>query len=345
MKLLIISTNVMKLTPTGIEGYGGVEYLVSRLATGLALKGHSVAVVCPEGSQLTEGMEIIPTGLMEDEEKSWQRYRGRLEQGEFEVILDSSWQRWATMSSAGRDPELALVNWFHSHESCYPTQPPVRYPMWVGLSRAHASNLSRAFKTPCRFVYNGIDLDFYKPTGAPKGSRYLWLARWTVEKAGMEVIDLAQRCKVGVDMYGDTAIVGDQNYVRACFARADGFFAKANPGVSREVTVDLYSKAHGFLLLLNWEEPFGLSLIESQACGCVPIVSRRGAAPELIRDGITGFLVDDADQMGALLARDAVKEIKPETMRKWVEKKFGLPRFVDDWEALLRRVVGGGERW
>lgn len=339
MKVLLISTSVYEIP---LKGYGGLEQLCWCLAEGLHKKGHTVAVVAPQGSKLSEGIELIPTVLREEEEAVWPRYRERL--GEFNVILDASWQRWASLTSAQSDPQLPVVNWHHTDPSVYGGNPPVQYPMWVGLSRDHAERLSRHHNTPVKFVYNGIDTQFYVSNGKPRGNRYLWLARWTPEKAGAEIIDLAQRLRIGVDMFGDTEIIGSQDYVRLCLSRADGFFARAMSGIPREETVNAYSTHAGLLQWYNWFEPFGLNLVEAMACGCVPIVQRRGAAAELIRDGQTGFLVDTIEEMGERIRSDAIKKIEPEVMRKFVEKRFGVERFVSDWETLLQKVVAG-ERW
>ena len=341
MKLLIIGTTVYALPP---QGYSGVEMLVFQLVEGLHRKGNQVTVVAPEGSQLSEGIELIATGLREDEEKAWARYRGRLEGGEWPIIVDASWQRWASLSNAQRDPQIPIVNWFHSSPTVYGSQPPVRWPLWVGLSKSHAEELALAWKVPAKWIWNGIDLDFYKADGRPRGDRYLWLQRWTPEKGGADLISLAQGRRFPLDMYGDTEIVGGQAYVGMCFSRADGLLVRVSPGISRAATVEAYSSHKGNLLWLNWQEPFSLGIIESMACGCPPIVARRGGPTELVRDGVTGFLVDDLEQMGRLIQRDAVREINPEAMRQHVEKHFGLGSFVGRWEDLLQKVLAG-DRW
>lgn len=342
MKILIIGTTLFPLPP---KGYSGLEMLVFNLSENLAKRGHQISVVCPEGSFFNEeSIECIYTQINEDEEQSCQRYKGRMESGEFDVILDSSWQRWASMSNTGRSPQLPIVNWHHTHPSVYPTPIPVRYQMWVGLSKDHADNLGSHFGTSVKFIYNGIDTEVYKSNGKPKGEHYVWISRWTPEKGGMEVIEVAQRARVPIYMYGDTTFVANQSYVKACFDRTDGYFARAHGGISREAVVDAYSQGLGLVQWLNWQEPYGLFIPEAQACGCVPIVSRKGAAPELIKHGKTGYLVDSIEDMIELVKSDRVKEIDPEVMRKSVEKNFGLKPFTDRWEKLLTDVANG-LRW
>lgn len=343
MKLLIISSNVFSLPPSG---YSGLEVLAYLLATGLAEKGHQVSIVCPEGSKLPEGIEGIFCPLREEEEKTWQRYKGRLENGEWPLVVDASWQRWATMSVAGKDPPPALlIQWHHSDPSVYSSPGPLRYPMWVGLSQDHADRLSKHLRVPVRFVYNSIDTSFYRANGQPRSNRYLWLGRYTIEKSPLDIMNLARNMKIGLDCFGDTEIVSDQGYVERCRMEADGLMVRWSPGISREQTVHEYSTHKALLYWPLWSEPLGLTILEAQACGTVPIVRKSGALPELIKHGETGFLVESLDQMRELIDKDAVKEIDLEVMRKHVEDKFSLERFVADWETLLRRVAEGGERW
>lgn len=340
VKLAIISTNVYALPP---RSYAGVEMLTYQLALGLAQRGHQVAVVAPEGSKFPQGVELLSTSLREPEEASWPRYRERL--GEFEVIVDASWERWSMVTSAQRDSPLAIVNWFHSSPTIYRSPPPAQHPMWVGLSKAHAEEMSRAWgHVRVRHVYNGIDTDFYKASGKPRGQRLLALGRYTPEKGFMEAVQLAQRLRVPLDLYGDMEIIRDPNYPRQVMAQADGLLIRANPGVSREMAVDLFSTHKALLHLHQWLEPLGLVVLEAMACGCPPIASKRGGPMETIRHGETGFLVEDVAEAEAIIKEDRFKEISPEAMRRSIEERFSLKVFVDSWEQLLHEIAQG-QRW
>ncbi|MDP2953394.1 MAG: glycosyltransferase, partial [Chloroflexota bacterium] len=171
-----------------------------------------------------------------------------------------------------------------------------------------------------------------------------WVSRYTPEKGAAEIIELAQKMRVGVDLYGDLEIISNPGYAQTCLSRADGMFARVSGGISREQVVDVLSTHVGLLQWSNWLEPFSLIVPEAMACGCPVIANRRGAAPELIVHGVTGFIVDSLDEMAQLIARGEVKKLNPEQMRKHVESKFGLPVFVNAWEKLLLEVVAGA-RW
>src|SRR5205085_3135988 len=83
---------------------------------------------------------------------------------------------------------------------------------------------------------------------------------------------------------------------------------------------NLLSRARGFLNPIEWEEPFGMVMIEAMALRCPVISFARGAAPEIIVDGETGFLVNSVDEMVSAIPR--IDEIDREAVRKYVERNF-----------------------
>ena len=98
------------------------------------------------------------------------------------------------------------------------------------------------------------------------------------------------------------------------------------------------------LFPIDWEEPFGLVMMEAMACGAPIIATRRGAVPEVIDDGLTGIVVDDWRDMAAAL--DRAEAIDPEQQRRIVEERFSPARMVADYEdafeAAMAAWAGGG---
>jgi glycosyltransferase involved in cell wall biosynthesis len=91
------------------------------------------------------------------------------------------------------------------------------------------------------------------------------------------------------------------------------------------------------LHLINFDEPFGLSVVEAMACGTPVIAIRRGSMPEIIDHGRTGFLVDNlADAVEAI---GAVHLLNRRTLRREVERRFSVERMADDYLALYRRIL------
>src|SRR5207249_3776 len=103
-------------------------------------------------------------------------------------------------------------------------------------------------------------------------------------------------------------------------SQVDGNMVKYVGPVNMAQKRSLLSRARGFLNPIEWEEPFGMVMIEAMALGCPPISFRRGAAPEIIADGCSGFLVDNLDEM--VQAMGHIDEIDREAARSHVEQHF-----------------------
>lgn len=98
-----------------------------------------------------------------------------------------------------------------------------------------------------------------------------------------------------------------------------------------------YQKAKGLLVPIQWEEPFGLVMIEAMASGTPVIAFRRGSVPEVIEDGKTGFIVDTAEE--AVKAVKKISSLDRSDCRKLVEEKFTLKIMVDRYEKLYEKIL------
>jgi glycosyltransferase involved in cell wall biosynthesis len=112
--------------------------------------------------------------------------------------------------------------------------------------------------------------------------------------------------------------------------------------VGPEERARVLGSALALLHPIGFDEPFGLSVVESMACGTPVVAYRRGSMPEIIDDGVTGFLVDDAAQ-----AADAVRSVAAldrSTCRAVAERRFGVDRMVQDYVAVYDQILrrGGG---
>ena len=108
--------------------------------------------------------------------------------------------------------------------------------------------------------------------------------------------------------------------------------------VPHEVKVDLLGSARAMVFPIRWPEPFGLVMVEAMACGTPVVTTGRGAAPELVDDGVTGFRRDTTDDLVAAISR--VGEIEPAACRSRVEEHFSAEAMVRGYEAVFESVVG-----
>jgi hypothetical protein len=133
-------------------------------------------------------------------------------------------------------------------------------------------------------------------------------------------------------------IVQDQDYhAREIAPHLDGDHIVHIGVVGGTERASTLGKARALLHLIHFDEPFGLSVVEALACGTPVIAYRRGSMPELIDDGVTGFLVDSFDEAVAAIGR--IDEIDRAACRKAAVERFGVDRMADRYLALYRSLV------
>jgi glycosyltransferase involved in cell wall biosynthesis len=164
----------------------------------------------------------------------------------------------------------------------------------------------------------------------------LFFGRMHPDKGAHHAIRVAKAAGRALDLYG---IVQDQDYFdREVAPHIDGKRTRYHGAVGGAARIRALGGAKALLHLIDFDEPFGLSVIEAMACGTPVIAINRGSMPELIDDGVTGFLVASADEAVPALAR--IEEIDRSACRKAVEKRFTVDRMADDYLALYRRILG-----
>ncbi len=107
--------------------------------------------------------------------------------------------------------------------------------------------------------------------------------------------------------------------------------------ISQKELSSFYGNASALIYPIEWEEPFGLNMVESMACGTPVIAFKRGSVPEVVKDGKTGFVVENISQ--ALKAVRNIDKIKREDCRKWVEKKFAKEIMVNNYEKIYYKLL------
>jgi glycosyltransferase involved in cell wall biosynthesis len=184
-------------------------------------------------------------------------------------------------------------------------------------------------------VYHGIDLKNFTFNPTP-GEYLLFFGRMHWDKGAKEAIEIAKAANMKLIMAG---IIQDEDYFKKFVAphideKKVSFIGSAGP----ELRDKLLGEAYALLHPINFNEPFGLSVIESMACGAPVIAFDRGSMSELIRDRENGFLVSSVDE-----AARAVKEVSGidrAYCRKWVEERFTTDRMVEEYLDVYQKVLG-----
>jgi glycosyltransferase involved in cell wall biosynthesis len=278
--------------------------------------------------------------LLEPEQQTFERYKNRLE--EFDIIMDNSWLWHTVLAQLNSSKQLPVVHIYHSDPDYLQVpKPPIQHPCIVGLSDDHASKLGTKWGVQTRTVYNGIPLDFYTPDSSiQRNGRYLWLARYTPEKCPLEAIQTVKKCGAELDLYGNTVICRSQDYINQCMAECDAHKVVFHNEATRDETVNHYRTHKALIHLVRYNEAFGLVPLEAMACGTPVLVNRRGALPELVEDGVSGFIVDGWNQVEDIIRTNAVDKIKPEDCRKQA-LKFSIAKSAEGYLDLFQDIIKG----
>jgi glycosyltransferase involved in cell wall biosynthesis len=138
-------------------------------------------------------------------------------------------------------------------------------------------------------------------------------------------------------------IVQDRTYFeRVVEPHVDGDRVRFIGSIGPEGKSELLGAARALVHYVNFDEPFGFSVIEAMACGTPVIATRRGSMPELIVDGVNGHIVGSVEE--AIEAVLRIDELEPSAVRESVELRFDRDRMVNDYVALYRRVLAGASR-
>jgi glycosyltransferase involved in cell wall biosynthesis len=185
-------------------------------------------------------------------------------------------------------------------------------------------------------AYNAIDVASF-PFQNQKRDHLLFLSRMSPEKGPILAIEVARRTGRRLVMAGKVDAKDRDFFTREVEPLIDGeqiiFIGEADAALKRE----LYRDASCVLMPIQWDEPFGLVMPEAMACGTPVIVFNRGAAPEIVEDGETGFIVDTLDEMVSAVGR--VQTIDPAFCRARAEQRFDAPimtrRYLEIYESII----------
>ena len=210
-------------------------------------------------------------------------------------------------------------------------------------ARSHYVAISESDKSPeldyIATIHHGIDVEQFPFSGA-KGEYLLFFGRIHPHKGVYEAIQVAQRAGIKLVIAG---IIQDQDYFATKVEpHIDGTTVEYLGSVGPDQRADVLGHALALLHLITFDEPFGLSLIESMACGTPVIAFHRGSMPEIIRDGETGYIVEDIE--GAIKAVSAVGAIDRSTCRADVERRFTSTRMARDYVRVYEEILNGEAR-
>lgn len=185
-------------------------------------------------------------------------------------------------------------------------------------------------------IYHGLPYKWFSPN-RPAGEYLAFLGRISPEKNPVEAIEIARRAGMTLKIAAKVDRA-DREYFKDC---VEPLLAQPHVKfigeIGTEAVPEFLGRAAALLFPINWPEPFGLVTIEAMACGTPVIAYPKGSVPELIDDGVTGFLVNDATE-----AARAVRHLPMISRRGCYERflqRFGADRMANDYLAVYRHLL------
>jgi glycosyltransferase involved in cell wall biosynthesis len=328
--------------------YGGTERVVHWLTEELVQLGHDVTLFASGDSQTSARLDAIwPKALRLDG-----------------AVRDPNALHMVMLERVRQKCDDEAFDFLHFHLDYYPfslfsrqSTPfvttlhgrldlPEHQPVFTTFSDIPVISISNAQRRPVpqanfiRTVHHGLPENLLTPQ--PVTPNYLAvLGRIAPEKGVDRAIRIAIRCGIPLKIAAKVDY-DDQNYYDEIIRpMMDHPLIEFIGEIGDHEKSNFLSGALALLLPVDWPEPFGLVMVESMACGTPVIAYNRGSVPEIVDEGLTGFIVED--QIGAIAAIGRLDQIDRVAVRRQFEARFSSRRMALDYLAAYRSLMQAGE--
>jgi len=356
MKIAQIAPPWISIPP---KNYGGAEVVIYNLIEEFVSQGHDVTLFASGDARTSAKLvSFFPKSLIERGvpwsahlKAYYHLYKSLEHADEFDIVhthLSSSSDLYIFPLTASlttphvttlhsRFPFDRVNTWTGDADDLYMEWAP--YVPMIAISESARAEVSHELNF-VGVVPHGLMMEQFRPTGRKRGDFFVWLGRFVPDKGVHLAIEAAKRAQVPVvlagtiDRYSQESIHYFQEVIKPLIDEKQ--IRYVGP-VNMKEKISLLSRARGFLNPIEWEEPFGMVMIESMALGCPVISFARGAAPEIIVSGKTGFLVHDLDEMVACIPH--IDEIDRDVTRMHVEEHFSAHVMAQEYIEIYKKLV------
>lgn len=342
MRIVIVAPIEEPVPP---KKYGGTELVVSNCCEQMVALGHEVFLLA-SGDSVTSAhlIPLVPKSLRSlypPEELSKYREVHKLHQLAIvlreidrlqpDVVFNHQGWRLAPFLSLVDCPTFTTIHGpLTSIPEVFTYQ---QFPDTPLISISNNQRLAMPELHWVKTIYNGIDLSRFVSEDSTNREYFAFLGRTSPQKGLKEICQMIkrtnQRLKIAAKV--DAA---DKNYFETEIQPLiDGKQIEFIGEIGPEEKQQFLQQAKGLLLWLNWEEPFGLVVVEAMACGTPVIVNARGAMPEIVENGKTGFLVSSIEEMQDRL--EDVSSLSSEHCQTVVQERFSARRMATEYLNLI----------
>lgn len=327
------------------RAYGGTENIVHLLTEELVRRGHDVTLYASGDSRTSATLRsVTPRAVRYGDSLGSLRHAEYLQlanaqacfldaaNGQFDVVHNHAGIEGLVLAASSATPVLTT-----NHNPFVPETQPIwdAYP-WAhnSVSAASAETFPRAGAMPP--IHHGIDVASFPFSGQGKG--YLaFLGRFMPEKGSLAAIQAARAAGRRIVLAGKIDRNDADYFSSHIEPLIDGDDVRYVGEADLAAKQELLGGADAVLFPIEWDEPFGLVMIESLACGAPIVAFRRASVPEVVEDGVTGFVVDDVEAMIDAIGR--VGEIDRRACRRAAETRFDVSRMADDYERHFAALI------
>jgi len=339
MRIAQVAPLAESVPPTG---YGGTERVVAYLADELVRQGHDVTLFASGDSRTAARLVACsPSALRLDEtvidpiaHEVYQLERVAAEAHRFDIIHWHLDYFHFPMSRRLGVPQLTTL---HGRLDIPDLQPV--YDEFGDMPVVSISNDQRAPLPQAQWlatVHHGMPLDELMPR-RDVGDYLAFLGRISPEKRADRAIEVARRAGLPLRIAAKVDDADREYFEREIEPLLDAehveFIGEIGPLEKNE----FLGRARALLFPIDWSEPFGLVMIEAMACGTPVIAYRSGSVPEVITEGVSGFIVDDIE--GAVEAVRRLDEIDRAACRGAFEERFSVERMAREYLEAYERLV------
>lgn len=334
MRIALIAPPWLPVPPTG---YGGIEAVVAALARELAGRGHHVYLVA-SGDSKVEGVELVapfPSSLR----SRWGEFHLEMIhvlEGVTELEADVYHDHSLMGALAWGGIKQPMLHTMHGPGTgtmgrLYRALA-AKVPL-VAISRQQAADVGVPV---LGVVHNCVDVERFVPADT-KDDYVAFLGRICYDKGPDDAIRAARRAGVRILLAGKIQEDQEQEFFQNVVKPMLGDGAEYLGEIPESDKPEFLAKAKALLVPIRWKEPFGLVMAEALACGTPVVAYRMGAAPEIVEDGLTGYLVEGPEEMADSISR--IEELDTRVCRRRAEELFSPPRMADQTLAVYESLI------
>jgi len=334
--------------PVPPGGYGGIELMAYNLARELQQRGHLVSVIGQQGSKGPfETIGVAP--------QSWTAHLGTrhhlarellflhraydvVRRRAFDVVHDNSGLTGILVAATARlqTPVVATLHGALTEIEGEYLAAIDRLVHLVAISQAQRSLVAGVDWR--RVVHNAVDPAAYRPVTnrAEKEDYLVDLARISPSKGQHLAIEVAERLNLRLVLAGKIDPDATTYFDERIRPHLNDRITYREDVVGDE-KADLLARAQALIFPIQWDEPFGIAMVEAMVSGTPVLAMARGAAPEIVEPGVTGFLAHDVD--GLVEAYGCLKDVDLERCVSVASERFGPARMADGYQSVYERSI------